>query len=226
MGQSHGSTLSREPRGGGALPPEAGYVPLAPKPFAHQSGPSLSEIVMFGSFRGVARALMAVALLSLTGCASTLPSFSGGGSAPEPQPSAPPPPSNIRPEDLVGRWGLAAYHRPEDRARTEAAARRGCTQPFVINRSSVGVAMLGHDNPQVQDMLVKGSYEGKTFIGPNPQSGDADDREVVSFDGRVLVMRWVDQEVAGRYGTMVLVRCGAEGTASRGAPRPAPAPAR
>jgi hypothetical protein len=36
---------------------------------------------------------------------------------------------------------------------------------------------------------------------------------VASFDGRVLVLNWVDPEVASRYGTMVLVRCGAEGTA-------------
>jgi hypothetical protein len=35
-----------------------------------------------------------------------------------------------------------------------------------------------------------------------------DDREILSFDGRVLVLKWVDPEVAGRYGTMVLVRCG------------------
>jgi hypothetical protein len=36
---------------------------------------------------------------------------------------------------------------------------------------------------------------------------------VVSFDGKVLILKWVDPEVAGRYGNMVLVRCGAEGTA-------------
>ena len=35
------------------------------------------------------------------------------------------------------------------------------------------------------------------------------DREVVSFDGRVLILRWMDPEVQGRYGTMVYVRCGA-----------------
>ena len=35
------------------------------------------------------------------------------------------------------------------------------------------------------------------------------DREVVTFDGRVLVLRWMDPEVASRYGTGVYVRCGA-----------------
>ena len=33
------------------------------------------------------------------------------------------------------------------------------------------------------------------------------DREVVQFDGRVLILRWMDPEVQGRYGTMVYVRC-------------------
>jgi hypothetical protein len=133
-----------------------------------------------------------------------------------PPPSAPPPPvipPSVRPEDIVGRWGLASYHRDQDRARTEVAAKNQCTQPYVINRSpSGGVMMLGHDSPQVQDMTLKGSVDGKTYVGPGADPAGADDREVVSFDGRVLILKWVDPEVAGRYGNMVLVRCGAEGT--------------
>ena len=61
-------------------------------------------------------------------------------------------------------------------------------------------------------LKIKGSFEGKTYIGPGPEPHGQADREVESFDGRVLVLKWVDPEVAGRYGTMVLVRCGAEGT--------------
>jgi hypothetical protein len=221
---------------------------LAPRPSAHHSGASMSEIVMVGSFRGAARSmtaatargsvarisaargaavLVSAALLSLAGCASYLPSFSGGGTAPEPGPApmgAAAPPASLRPDEIVGRWGIAAYHRPEDRARTEAAARGQCGKPYVINRSSTGVSMLGHDSPQVQDMILKAGPDGKTYVGPNPQAPDNDDREVVSFDGRALILKWVDPEVASRYGMMVLVRCGAEGTVSRG-PRPAPAPA-
>lgn len=158
---------------------------------------------------------------ALAACTSmpSMPSFGGyfGGDQPPPPPapSGPPPRAAITPEDIVGRWGIAAFHKPEDRARTEVAARGQCKQPYVINRSSTGVAMLGHDNPQVQDMVIKASQEGKTYIGPGPDAGGADDRELVSFDGRVLVLRWVDPEIAGRYGTMVLVRCGAEGTSPK-----------
>lgn len=147
--------------------------------------------------------------LSLAGCTGTLPSLTGTS---PPPPSAPALPASIQPDEIVGRWGLGAYHRPEDRARTEAAARGQCKQPYVINRSSTGVAMLGYDSPQVQDMLLKGSQEGKNYIGPTPEAGGPGDREVVSFDGRVLILRWIEPEVAGRYGTMILVRCGAEGT--------------
>ena len=169
---------------------------------------------------------------ALGGCASggismpSMPSFGGFGGdqpPPPPAPSGPPPRAAISPEDIVGRWGFSAFHKPEDRPRTEAQARTQCKQPYVINRSSTGVAMLGHDNPKVQDMVVKASQEGKTYVGPPDQeAGGTDDRELVSFDGRVLVLRWVDPEVAGRYGTMVLVRCGAEGTAPRTAARAKP----
>jgi hypothetical protein len=160
---------------------------------------------------------LAMAGLVLAGCSNmNMGSFSlPGAEAPPPAaPSGPPPQPSIAPGDIVGRWGIAAYHKPEDRARTEAAARGQCSQPYVINRSSTGVAMLGHDNPAVQDMTIKASMDGRTFIGPGPEPGGADDREVVSFDGRVLILKWVDPEVASRYGTMVLVRCGAPGSPS------------
>ena len=153
----------------------------------------------------------------LAGCSGGMGSFSmpswGDQQPPPPVASAGPPPRpGVAPEDIVGRWGIASFHKPEDRARTEAAARNQCTQPYIINRSSTGVAMLGHDSPSVQDMTIKASQDGKTYIGPGPDPGATDDREVVSFDGRVLVLRWIDPEVAGRYGTMVLVRCPAPGT--------------
>jgi hypothetical protein len=49
------------------------------------------------------------------------------------------------------------------------------------------------------------------------------DREVEHFDGRVLILRWMDPEVQGRYGTMVYARCPPEG-AKRGKPKAKPKP--
>jgi hypothetical protein len=100
----------------------------------------------------------------------------------------------------------------------------------VISAGGPGsVMMLNHDSADIVEHVIKASADGKTYIGPGADPGAADDREVVSFDGRVLILKWVDPEVAGRYGTMALVRCGPEGTppprtprTSRAAPAPAP----
>ena len=163
-------------------------------------------------------AVLSTSAVMLAACSSS--SFNNpfgsnpfASSAPQ-APSTPLPPPSLRAEEIVGRWGLASYHRDQDRARTEAQARGQCSPlPYVISSSpSGGVMILGHDNPAMQDMAIKGSYENKTYIGPGPTPAAGDDREVVSFDGRVLILKWVDPEIAGRYGNMVLVRCGAEGT--------------
>jgi hypothetical protein len=159
-------------------------------------------------------ALICASAFALAGCTGSMPSLTHWGSD-EPPPQAAPTVAlgtpSLQPDQIVGRWGIASFHRPEDQARTEAQAHNACSPPYVINRSSSGVAMLGHDSPAVQDMVVKATADGRTYIGPGPEPGGADDREVVSFDGRVLVLKWVDPEVAGRYGTMLLVRCGAPG---------------
>jgi hypothetical protein len=163
-----------------------------------------------------------VVTLLVPGCAFHLDPFS---SESPPAPIAMP--ASLRPDDIVGRWGLAAYHRDQDRLRTEVAARDQCALAYLIDRSPGGnVLMLGHDNPQPQEMILKGSVEGKTYVGPGPSPAGADDREVVSFDGQVLILKWVDPEIAGRYGIMVLARCGPEETPLNrgGRPRKGPAP--
>jgi hypothetical protein len=177
-------------------------------------------------------AVLATAAVTLAACSSTSNPFGSmfSTSSAPPAPTTPLPPPSLRAEDIVGRWGFSAYHRDQDRTRTEAAAKAGCNQPYGIDRSpSGGVMMLGHDNPAKQDMAIKGSYENKTYIGPGPTPASGDDREVLSFDGKVLILKWVDPEIAGRYGTMVLVRCGTEGpppARTARAKRPAvPAPA-
>jgi hypothetical protein len=132
--------------------------------------------------------------------------FRTAAAAPPPPPPVVPP--SIHAEEIVGNWGYAAYHREQDRARTQANAKGQCSTPYSIEASaSGGVVMLGHDNSQKQEMTLKGSAEGKTYVGPGAEPAGSDDREVVSFDGKVLVLKWVDPEVAGRYGNMVLVRC-------------------
>jgi hypothetical protein len=68
------------------------------------------------------------------------------------------------------------------------------------------------DQATPTELALKGAPNHKTYVGPKDEPPAAtDDREVVSFDGRILILRWMDPEVQGRYGTMVYVRCGPEG---------------
>ncbi len=144
---------------------------------------------------------------ALAGCASP-----GTGPVPATQPppvADAPPPANLRAEDFVGRWGLAAYHKDQDRPRTEVAARNQCNQPYTIGRGpSGGLLMHLADAPQPEELRLKAGT-GKNYIGLRGPAADTQDREIVSFDGRVLILRFVDPEVASRYGTMIYVRCGA-----------------
>lgn len=131
-------------------------------------------------------------------------------------PGEPPPParpqftSPIPADRLVGRWGLAAYHRPDDASRTEAQARSQCGNlPYAITAGPNGGAMmyLADDN-QLTEVVSKQVGTGPTFIGPPDDAAGGDrDRQVIRFDGNIMTLKWIDPEVARRYGTMVFVRC-------------------
>jgi hypothetical protein len=134
-------------------------------------------------------------------------------------------PSQYRPEEVVGRWGYGAYHTENDFTRTAAAARGQCGQPVEITRGpNGGVMMYLADSAQLQELQLKGSANGKNYIGPPGNAGGPQDREIVSFDGRTMVLRWMDPEVAGRYGTGVYVRCAPEGVARASKPPPVKPP--
>jgi hypothetical protein len=154
--------------------------------------------------------IASVMALGLGACGS-FGGFGGiGGSQPaqvaEP---APPPevPATIRADEIVGRWGLASFQNPADRARTEKAALSQCKNPYVIGAgASGGVIMHLADQATPQELRLKGSPGGKNYIGPAGPIGDQD-REILSFDGRTLVTRFLDKDAANRYGNMVYVRC-------------------
>ena len=159
--------------------------------------------------------IVSLAAIILAGCTTNSPPVETQAPAPQMAPSLP---SKYRPEDFIGRWGYGAYHNESDLARTASAARGQCGQPVVINRGPTGgVMMYLADSADLQELAPKGSPGGQNYIGPPGEAGGAQDREIVSFDGRTMVLRWVDPEVAGRYGVGVYVRCAAEGTAPRAA---------
>lgn len=158
--------------------------------------------------RTVARLGTIATLTALLGACSGMSLMSPTPSAAPEAGMAPEMPATIRPDEIVGKWGLASYQNPADRARTEAQAKAQCKQPYVIGAgTSGGVVMHLADQATPEELRLKGSQGGKNFIGPSGPAGGEQDREIVSFDGRVLITRFVDKDAATRYGNMVYVRC-------------------
>ena len=160
--------------------------------------------------------VVSIMAVIMGGCSSTGGGFGGGmfgGFGSEPVVEAPPPPApelpaSIRADEIIGRWGLASYMNPNDRVRTENAARGQCKNPYIIGAgTSGGVMMHLADEAAPQDLRLKGSPGGKNYIGPPGPAGGEKDREVVSVDSRLLITRFVDPDAAKRYGNMVYVRC-------------------
>jgi len=149
-----------------------------------------------------------IAALALAGCVHRPVQQQAAVPPPEPAvlPTLPP---AFQPGEIVGRWGFAAYHREGDRGRTAAAAKAQCDNPYVIRPGPTGGVMMHlADDAKPSELRLKGAPGGKTYVGPEGPPAGPQDREVVTFDGRVLVLRWTDPEVASRYGTSIYVRCG------------------
>ncbi|MCP8938410.1 hypothetical protein NK718_07770 [Alsobacter sp. SYSU M60028] len=143
----------------------------------------------------------AILIAGLAGCASEERVLG----VPALAPTAPP---KITTEQLVGRWGVGAYHRDTDRDRTLPQAKAACSNAYVVTKGeNGGVMMHVADSADLFELKVKVSADGRTFIGPDGPPGDQWDREVLSYDQSVLTTIFTDPEVAGRYGTTVFVRC-------------------
>ena len=152
-----------------------------------------------------AAVVAAVAGFALAGCGTTSSPQMDATPAVAPQPEMP---AKVRPTEIIGRWGYASFHDAKDRPRTEANARGQCKQPFVIGQGPTGgVMMYLADSNQLQELRLKGSPGGRDYIGPAGDTPGQQDREILSFDGRVMLLKYVDPEIDGRYGTGVFVRC-------------------
>jgi hypothetical protein len=135
-----------------------------------------------------------------------------GGCASGPQvPSGPAvvsAPASISADALVGRWGVAAYHRDSDRARTESEARRQCNNPYTIARgSNGGVIMHLADQSSPTELVLKGGANGSNYLGLPGAPGAPDDREIVSVSEKSFTATFVNPDNTSRYGTMIYVRC-------------------
>ncbi len=117
-------------------------------------------------------------------------------------------PSTISSDQLIGRWGVAAYHRDSDRPRTESEARRQCSNPYNITRGpNGGVMMHLADQAQPSELVTKGSASGVTYLGLPGAAATATDREIVAISDKSFTVKWVSPDNSSRYGTMVYIRC-------------------
>lgn len=117
-------------------------------------------------------------------------------------------PASIHAGELLGLWGLASFQHPADRVRTEMMARSQCRMPYVMRAGqSGGVMMHLADQADPQEMWLKGDPSGKMYIGPPGPTPGEQDREIVWYDGRVMITRFVEKTLAARYGYMVYFRC-------------------
>jgi len=146
-----------------------------------------------------------VASAALLCCFALLLACAGGPEGPTPIASAP---ASIKPDALVGTWGLAAYHRDSDRPRTEAEAKRQCNNPYVIKRGpNGGVIMHLADQAEPMELVLKGGPGGVNYLGMPGPPGAPEDREVFLVSEKSFSVKWVNPDNANRYGMMIYVRC-------------------
>ena len=158
------------------------------------------------------RALWGSAALALAGFVAGCSSFDFGSWAPAPEPSSTPVAAAtfkiLSPDPLIGQWGVASYRDAKDRARTEKMARVHCKNAYSIAKGPTdGVMMHVADDPDLHELALKQGADGRTYLGFNVPPGDPADREVLELTPKLMVMKFVDPEVANRYGTFVYVRC-------------------
>ncbi len=149
------------------------------------------------AFRTAALTLAGLGAALLAGCATEPP--------PAPVVAAP----SVSSDQLVGKWGFAAYHRDTDRARTIKEAMAQCNRPYVIATGPTGGVMMNlADQATLSELVLKAGPDGKTYLGPPGDAGTADDRIVTDVDANSFTTNWVDPDNASRYGTSVYERCG------------------
>ena len=69
--------------------------------------------------------------------------------------------------------------------------------------------LFNYPDPKRYELKLKGDTSGRTYLGFEAPPGDPQDREVLSSTDSLMIMRFVDPNAHGRYGTFVYVRCGA-----------------
>ena len=120
------------------------------------------------------------------------------------------PAARITSGQVVGRWGIASYQNELDRPRTIAQAHAQCLGPpyIIAPGPSGGVMMHLADESAPRELVIKPGNGQRIYIGPAGVAGGEFDREILAFDGQVMITRFLGAEPSRRYGNMVYARCG------------------
>jgi negative regulator of sigma E activity len=112
--------------------------------------------------------------------------------------------SALKTEDLIGRWGVAAYWNEGDAAKITAQAKSFCSQPYIISKGKNGGAMMFEAFDGKAKEVVVQSGQIVAFDGSTRNTT----KIIQSWNGSTLVINYTDEEAKRRYGNMVFVRCG------------------
>ena len=89
----------------------------------------------------------------------------------------------ISPDQLVGKWGFAAYHRDTDRARTIKEARAQCNKPYVIGKGPNGGVMMNlADQATCRNWCSRPARTERPISGRPAPPATADDRIVTNVE--------------------------------------------
>ncbi len=157
--------------------------------------------------RAFSRLAASILLTGLAACTSTSPTTSLQPQAAAP---TPPPPAvvQITTASLPGNYGLASYHRAEDRERTLKQAKIACRNPYKMTAgANGGVVMHAPGQPGPAEFFVKKDNAGRSYIGPKGEAAGPNDQRVLSYDNGTLVTEWTSGRLKTVYGTMVYVPC-------------------
>jgi hypothetical protein len=111
--------------------------------------------------------------------------------------------SALKTEDLVGRWGVAAYWNDSDAAKITAQAKGFCNQPYVITKGRNGGAVMFEAFEGKPSEVTVQSGQIVSVAGTTRNTN----KIIQSWNGSTLVMNYADEEAKRKYGNMVFVKC-------------------
>jgi hypothetical protein len=111
--------------------------------------------------------------------------------------------SALKTEDLIGRWGVAAYWNDSDAAKITVQAKSFCNQPYVITKGRNGGAVMFEAFEGKPSEVTVQSGQIVSLAGSTRNTS----KIIQSWNGSTLVMNYADEEARRKYGNMVFVKC-------------------